>query len=116
MSTDLRLTDTNNASDSSGRTWELDGNLVWWLIGGLGGGIAVFFGLIVGSEAALLPSLGLALVPVCLVLAYVFGLRQGKPPGYDRDLLESLLRGRGFAPEPPVHAGVPPAARTLENP
>lgn len=34
---------------------------------------------------------------VCL--AYIFGLRQGKPPGYDRDWLEYLLAGRGFGPE-----------------
>ena len=30
--------------------------------------------------------------------AYVFGLRQGKPPGYDADLLEQLLTGRHFHP------------------
>ena len=100
MNPGLRLTDTNAASDSSGRTWGLEGNLVWWLIGGLGASLAVFFGLLVGLEASLLTSLGVAVVPLLLVLGYILGLRQGKPPGYDRDLIESLFRGPGFAPEP----------------
>ena len=34
MKTDLRLTDTNAASDSKGRTWGLEGGLFWWLVGG----------------------------------------------------------------------------------
>lgn len=100
MKAELRLSDTNAASDSSGRTWGLEGNLVWWLVGGLGGGIAVFFVLVVWLDVALVPSIGLTAVPVGLVLAYVFGLRQGRPPGYDRDLLESLVGGRGFSPDP----------------
>jgi hypothetical protein len=29
----------------------------------------------------------------------VFGFRQGKPPGYDVDCLDTLLFGRGFAPD-----------------
>jgi hypothetical protein len=40
-----------------------------------------------------------ALVPLLICLAYIFGLRQGKPPGYDRDCFEYLLTGRGFSPE-----------------
>ena len=103
MNTTLRLTDTNASADSSGRTWGLEGNLVWWLIGGVGSAIATFFALLVGLEASLLTSLGVAVVPLLLVLAYILGLRQGKPPGYDRDLLESLLFGPGFGPEANPH-------------
>ena len=40
-----------------------------------------------------------ALIPVLLCLAYIFGLRQGKPPGYDRDIFEYVLTGRGFSPK-----------------
>jgi len=40
-----------------------------------------------------------ALIPVLLCLAYIFGLRQGKPPGYDRDIFEYLCSGRGFGPD-----------------
>jgi len=34
-----------------------------------------------------------ALVPVSVCLAYIFALRQGKPPGYDRDCFEYLTGG-----------------------
>jgi len=34
-----------------------------------------------------------------ICLAYIFGFRQGKPPGYDRDCFEHWFSGGGFAPE-----------------
>lgn len=98
MNPTLRLTDTNASSDSSGRTWGLEGNLFWYLLSGLGAGVTVFFILVVLFKAGFLVSLVVALVPVALALAYIYGLRQGKPPGYDRDFLEKIFRGIGFAP------------------
>lgn len=98
MKTDLRFTDTNAASDSKGRTWGLEGGLFWWLIGGLGAGITLFFILLVVLKSSLSAAFGVASVPVLLCLAYIFGLRQGKPPGYDRDCFEYVLTGRGFSP------------------
>src|ERR1700677_1125401 len=101
---ELRFTDTNAASDSKGRTWGLEGGLFWWLIGGVGAGIIVFFVLLVVLDVSLAMSFVAALVPVLVCLAYIFALRQGKPPGYDRDLFEYHLTGRGFAPETgPLH-------------
>lgn len=99
MKTELRLTDTNAASDSKGRTWGLEGGLFWWLVGGIGVGITVFFVFLVILKSTLLTSFGLALIPVGLCLAYIFGLRQGKPPGYDRDIFERVFTGSGFAPD-----------------
>src|SRR5438128_12658920 len=99
MKTDLRLTDTNAASDSKGRTWGLEGGLFWWLVGGLGAGITVFIIFLVILKSSLLTSLGVALIPIGVFLAYIFGLRQGKPPGYDRDIFEHVLTGSGFAPD-----------------
>ena len=99
MKTDLRLTDSNAASDSAGRTWGLDGNLFWWLVGGVGAGMTLFFVVLVGAKAGLMTAFGVAVVPVLVCLAYIFGLRQGKPPGYDRDCLEFWLTGTGFSPE-----------------
>jgi hypothetical protein len=99
MKTELRLTDTNAASDSKGRTWGLEGGLFWWLVGGIGAGITVFFVFLVILKSSLLASCGVALIPVGLCLAYIFGLRQGKPPGYDRDIVERLFTGSGFAPD-----------------
>jgi hypothetical protein len=99
MKSELRFTDTNAASDSTGRTWGLEGNLFWYLVGGVGAGITLFFLLVIGFNSGLLASFVVAVVPILLCLAYIFGLRQGKPPGYDRDCLEYLLSGRGFGPE-----------------
>jgi len=96
---ELRLTDTNAASDSKGRTWGLEGGLFWWLIGGIGAGITLFFLLLVVVGASVLASFVVGLVPMLVCLAYIFGLRQGKPPGYDRDCFEYLLTGRGFSPQ-----------------
>ena len=96
---ELRLTDTNAASDSKGRTWGLEGGLFWWLIGGIGAGITLFFVLLVVLGKSFLTSFLVALVPVVLCLAYIFGLRQGTPPGSDRDIFEHLTTGRGFGPQ-----------------
>jgi len=96
---ELRLTDTNAASDSKGRTWGLAGGLFWWLVAGIGAGITLFFVLLVVIGSSLTVSFLVALVPVLICLAYIFGLRQGKPPGYDRDIFEYALTGRGFSPE-----------------
>ena len=96
---ELRFTDTNAASDSKGRTWGLEGGLFWWLIGGIGGGITPFFVLLVVVGSSFFVSFLVALVPVLVCLAYIFGLRQGKPPGYDRDIFEYAFNGRGFSPE-----------------
>src|SRR5947207_15847928 len=83
MKTELRFTDTNAASDSKGRTWGLEGGPFWWLVGGVGTGITLFFVLIVVLKVSLPASFAVALVPALLCVAYIFGLRQGKPPGYD---------------------------------
>jgi hypothetical protein len=99
MKTELRLSDTNAASDSAGRTWGLEGGLFWWLVGGVGAGITLFFICIVVLKLGMVVSFGVAVVPVMLCLAYIFGLRQGKPPGYDRDIFEHYLSAGGFGPE-----------------
>ena len=99
MKSELRLTDTNAASDSKGRTWGLEGGLFWWLIGGIGTGITLFFVLLVMCSLSLTVSFLVALVPMLICLAYIFALRQGKPPGYDRDCFEYLVSGRGFGPQ-----------------
>lgn len=104
MKAELRLTDTNAASDSKGRTWGLEGGLFWWLIGGIGLGITLFFLMLVVLGSSLGMSFLVATIPVLVCLAYIFGLRQGKPPGYDRDLFEYAVSGRGFSPE--VHRSV----------
>lgn len=93
---ELRYTDTNAADDSAGRAFGLDGNLYLPVL------IAVLVAL--GGFAVL----GLVLrvnfivagimvaVPLTVVLAWAFCLKQGKPAGYDRDMVEHLLGGDDF--------------------
>jgi hypothetical protein len=100
MRSELRFTDTNAASDSGGRTWGLEGNLFWWVVTGLAVAITIFFVMVVGFKAGLFLSFGVAALPVLICLAYIFTLRQGRPPGYDRDVIARLFNGDGFAPEP----------------
>jgi hypothetical protein len=99
MKTELRLTDTNAASDSKGRTWGLEGGLFWWLVGGVGAAIILFFIFLVTLKSSLTASVAIAAIPIGLCLAYIFGLRQGKPPGYDRDVFEHCFSARGFGPD-----------------
>jgi sugar phosphate permease len=97
---ELRLTETNSAEDSAGKTWGLEGSLFWYLIGGVFTSVIMLLLLFSVWRWTFVASLASATVPLTLVLLYIFGLRQGKPPGYDRDLLELWLSGPGFGPQP----------------
>ena len=102
MKHELRLSDSNASSDSEGKTWGLEGNLFWFLIGGLGAGVTLFFLMVTLASIGFVTSLVVALVPVALALIYIYGLRQGKPPGYDRDWFELWIKGSGFSPSVPA--------------
>lgn len=98
----LRLSDTNSASDSGGRTWGLDGNLFWIVVGGGFMFVAILLLLFSTFRCGFLASLGIAAIPLTMTFTYVFGFRQGKPPAYDIDLLDGWLNGKGFQPNPNV--------------
>ena len=101
MNQELRFTETNSADDSTGKTWGLEGNLFWYLVGG--GFASVITLLLLFSVwrwsfvAGLIP----AAVPLALTLLYILAFRQGRPAGYDTDLFELWLKGAGFGPEAP---------------
>lgn len=97
---DMRFTDTNSADDSKGRTWGLDGNLFWYLIGGIFASVIIMLLLFSAYHLSFFASTAIAVIPLALTLIYVFGFRQGKPPRYDLDCLEYWLAGKGFSPEP----------------
>jgi hypothetical protein len=97
---DLRFTETNSADDSQGKTWGLDGNLFWYVAGGAFVSVIILLLLFSAMRVPFFVALGVAAGPLALTLAYVFGFRQGKPPGYDMDCLDFWLRGPGFGPEP----------------
>ena len=99
MNDNVRFTDTNAADDSKGRTWGLEGDLFWILVGG---GFAFVMALLLCFSAlkmGLMTSLLIAAIPLTLCLAYIFIFRQGKPSGYDVDCLDYWLNGAGFSPD-----------------
>jgi len=99
MNAEIRFTDTNSADDSKGKTWGLDGNLFWYLIGGTFGSVVLMLLLFSAYRLSFIQSAAIALVPLTLTLVYVFGFRQGKPPRYDLDCLEYWIFGKGFSPQ-----------------
>jgi len=98
---ELRFTETNSADDSAGKTWGLEGSLFWYLIGGVFTSVIILLVLFSMLRWTLTASAAAAAAPLATVLLYIFGFRQGKPSGYDRDLFELWLSGPGFAPELP---------------
>lgn len=96
---ELRLTETNSADDSAGRTWGLEGNLFWHVVAGAFVSVLTLLLCFSALRWSFASSALLAAVPLSLSLIYVFGFRQGKPPGYDRDLLDGWLNGSGITPK-----------------
>ena len=99
MKTELRFTDTNAASDSKGRTWGLEGGLFWWLVGGIGAGITVFFVLLVMLNTSLLTAFLVALVPVGSASPTSSDCGRASRPATTATFLNTCLTGRGFSPE-----------------
>ncbi len=81
---------SNNADDSKGKTWGFEGENIYFFMA------AVFVALCLGtwlhqSKCSLPTTLAVCSLPVVIVCAWIFALRQGKPPRYDMDLAESLF-------------------------
>jgi hypothetical protein len=98
---ELRFSDTNSANDSSGKTWGLDGGLFWVMVAGGCFSVALLLVLFSALHCGLTSSILVSVVPIAASLAYVFGFRQGKPAGYDIDLLDTCLNGSGLTPNTP---------------
>lgn len=94
----LRFTETNSSDDSKGKTWGLEGNLFWFVIGGVFAAVMTLLIVFAVLKWSFFFAVGLALFPMILSLVYVFGFRQGKPPGYDRDFIDNLFHGPAFSP------------------
>ena len=93
---ELRHTDTNAADDSAGRAFGLEGNLYLPVVLAMVGALGLFALLTLLLHAHPLASGLLVALPLGAVLAWVLGLRHGKPAGHDRDWLEARLGGADF--------------------
>ena len=109
---ELRFTETNSADDSAGKTWGLEGNLFWYLVGGAFSSVLTLLLLFSMWRWNLVSALLPAAVPITITLLYILAFRQGRPPGYDTDLFELWLKGPGFGPSEPI----PSISETTESP
>lgn len=98
MKEEIRFTETNSGDDSKGRTWGLEGDLFWFMVGGAFAFVMVLLVCFSAMKMSFFTSLFLAAVPLTLCLIYVFVFRQGKPAGYDFDCLDYWLNGAGISP------------------
>ena len=94
----FRLTETNAADDSGGSVWGLDGNLFMPVVASAAISIGVLLLLFALLHVHWLVSTLIGAVPFAGTLTYVLLFKQGKPPGYDRDLFDLWISGRGFSP------------------
>ncbi len=107
---ELRFTETNSADDSAGKTWGLEGNLFWYLVGGAFTSVLALLLLFSVWHWSLFAALLPAAAP--LTLFYILAFRQGRAPGYDTDLFELWLKGPGFGPAEPISS----ASQTHDSP
>jgi hypothetical protein len=94
---DLRMTDTNAADDASGEAFGLTGNLYLPVVIGTLASMALWAVLTFIVRMNPVVAAIFAALPLGGVLTWIFGLKHGKPAGYDRDKLEDLAGGGDFS-------------------
>jgi hypothetical protein len=89
---------THAGDDSDGRIWGVEGINILLILAGLI--LSVGLSMMLFRQQAHSPfvSFGVGSLPLVLMVAYVFGLRQGKPKQYDTDLLETFTYGTAWMP------------------
>jgi len=80
---------THAGDDSDGKIWGIEGLNILLILAGL---------ILSVGLSMMLVSFGVGSLPLALMVAYVFGLRQGKPKSYDTDLLETFTSGTAWLP------------------
>ena len=76
-----RFTETNSSDDSAGKTWGLEGNLFWFLIGGGFTSVITLLLLFSVWRWTLMGAAVPAAIPLGLALFYALALRHPPYPG-----------------------------------
>ena len=90
------IVQTHAGDDSDGKIWGIEGiNILLILVGLI---LSVGLSMMLFRQQVHSPfvSFGVGSLPLVLMVAYVFGLRQGKPKHYDTDLLETFTFGTAW--------------------
>lgn len=103
---ELRYTDTNSGDDSGGRAFGLEGNLYLPVVLAVIGAVGLLALLALVLHLPYLMAGLVAGLPLTGVLTWVVLLRQGKPPGYDRDWVQARLGDRHFTRSAKAQGGL----------
>jgi hypothetical protein len=101
---------THAGDDSDGKIWGIEGINILLILVGLILSVGLSMMLFRHQVHSVFVSFGVGSLPLVLMVAYVFGLRQGKPRHYDTDLLETFTFGTAWMParRQPPHPLYPP--------
>ncbi len=77
----------------------MEGSSFFALIAGAAVSVGIMLLMFTSMGASFSASAGVAAVPLALTLTYVFGFKNGRPPGYAFDVLELAVVGRHWAPD-----------------
>ena len=94
----LKITNTQAGDTSDGKFWGIEGMNILIIIVGLALSFTCFFVLTKSKSRGVIYTACVGSTPLVVSVAYVFGLRQGKPKAYDFDLIETLISGSGWQP------------------
>jgi hypothetical protein len=89
---------THAGDDSDGKIWGIEGLNILLILAGLILSVGLSMMLFRQQAHSVFVSFGVGSLPLALMVAYVFGLRQGKPKSYDTDLLETFTSGTAWLP------------------
>ena len=89
---------THAGDDSDGKIWGIEGLNILLILAGLILSVGLSMVLFRHQAHSVFVSFGLGSLPLVVMVAYVFGLRQGKPKRYDSDLLETFISGAAWLP------------------
>lgn len=87
----VRLHETNEGRETQQGIAGFEGANAFYFMLALGLGLLLFRKFSEGSNPNMLYAIGVASIPMLVVMAYVFGLKQGKPASYDIELGEWLI-------------------------
>lgn len=87
----VRLHETNEGRETQQGIAGFEGANAFFFMFAVGLGLLLFRKMSEGNNPNMLAAIGVASIPMLVVMAYVFGLKQGKPASYDVELGEWLI-------------------------
>jgi len=88
------LVHTHAGDDSDGKIWGIEGMNILFMLSGLL--LSIGLAVMLSRHHAPAVSIGIGVLPVALITAYVFAFRQGKPRAFDTDWLETQATGSSW--------------------